>query len=39
MVSKNENEQKAYQIEAKDRSNHMEEACKQAAYKRQDTSG
>ena len=39
MVSKNENEQKTYQIEAEDRSNHMGEARKQTAYKRQDLWG
>ena len=39
MVSKNENEQKAYQIEARGHGNDMEKACKQTANKRQDDSG
>ena len=34
MVTENENEQKACQIEAKDRGSHMGEACKQTAFKR-----
>ena len=39
MVSKNENEQKACQMEASNHCNHMGKARKQEAFKRQVTSG